>query len=522
MSDRRAEWLLGVTLFVALGLPAVALDKLALLALFHDDAFYYLQVARNVAGGAGFTFDGIHATNGFHPLWLFILVGIQAVLDEPWSVVRAVGLVQAGLVAGCGVLLFRTLASRLGRGPAAVAALVLGALPGSRQILWCGMESSLLLLLLVVVWRRWLALPAAAGPRDWVGLGIACALAASARLEALLALPVIVALGCPRLRARRTSLVALSVPLAVAGAFYLAWNRIAFGTWLPISGMVKAHVARAVEGSWWEPWVRLPWIGREVVCRLAGAGDLQQCPAPVVALYLAGEAVLLALCLLGWRSIATRVREAGLAFPVLTAALLTLADVWAVRYLAPWYRGPILLCTALAAALVAHELPRVRVALLALLFALAAGRSVLHVAAPREPASTYAYHRVRAAEWLGRNAQAADRIGSWNAGMLGYFSGRHVVNLDGLVNDVGYFRRVIQGKDLAGYLESERVVFLADQACGPAPRPTPYLGRTGSEHLDARLDLVAAFHAEDDADGCPGYAVWRVRTGAGSRVRARR
>jgi hypothetical protein len=39
-------------------------------------AFYYFQIARNVAHGLGPTFDGIHRTNGFHPLWLAILTPV--------------------------------------------------------------------------------------------------------------------------------------------------------------------------------------------------------------------------------------------------------------------------------------------------------------------------------------------------------------------------------------------------------------------------------------------------------------
>ena len=33
-----------------------------------DDMFYYLQIARNIARGAGATFDGETLTNGFHPV----------------------------------------------------------------------------------------------------------------------------------------------------------------------------------------------------------------------------------------------------------------------------------------------------------------------------------------------------------------------------------------------------------------------------------------------------------------------
>src|SRR5579871_6992719 len=45
----------------------VALNFLA------GDAFYYLDVARNWQSRPIFTFDGVHPTNGFHPLWQYLL-----------------------------------------------------------------------------------------------------------------------------------------------------------------------------------------------------------------------------------------------------------------------------------------------------------------------------------------------------------------------------------------------------------------------------------------------------------------
>lgn len=39
-----------------------------------DDAYYYFEVSRNAALGEGFTFDGLGPTNGFHPLWAWLLV----------------------------------------------------------------------------------------------------------------------------------------------------------------------------------------------------------------------------------------------------------------------------------------------------------------------------------------------------------------------------------------------------------------------------------------------------------------
>ena len=57
-----------------------------------DDAAYYLNIARNYAGGYGWTFDRINPTNGFHPLWEYMLVGICRLLPgTPDSQIRWIG-----------------------------------------------------------------------------------------------------------------------------------------------------------------------------------------------------------------------------------------------------------------------------------------------------------------------------------------------------------------------------------------------------------------------------------------------
>lgn len=43
---------------------------------FHDDTYYYLQTAVNAAEGHGLSFDQITTTNGFHFLWMWLLISI--------------------------------------------------------------------------------------------------------------------------------------------------------------------------------------------------------------------------------------------------------------------------------------------------------------------------------------------------------------------------------------------------------------------------------------------------------------
>ena len=56
------------------------------LLLVGDDAGYYLAIARNVCLGYGASFDRIHPTNGFNPLYTLLLVGFDRALVPGASV----------------------------------------------------------------------------------------------------------------------------------------------------------------------------------------------------------------------------------------------------------------------------------------------------------------------------------------------------------------------------------------------------------------------------------------------------
>src|ERR1700692_4341464 len=69
--------LIAGSVFAATVLPLLLFVKrfsgLAALSMFAGDAFYYLTVARNSLHKPFYTFDGTYPTNGFHPVWQFLL-----------------------------------------------------------------------------------------------------------------------------------------------------------------------------------------------------------------------------------------------------------------------------------------------------------------------------------------------------------------------------------------------------------------------------------------------------------------
>lgn len=49
-----------------------------LIYLLSDDAYYYFGVAHNILTGQGSTFDGFNQTNGYHPVWMLVLLPVFA------------------------------------------------------------------------------------------------------------------------------------------------------------------------------------------------------------------------------------------------------------------------------------------------------------------------------------------------------------------------------------------------------------------------------------------------------------
>ena len=73
-----------------------------------DDAYYYFKVAQNISEGRGSTFDGINATNGYHPLWMLICVPIFALARFDLILpLRILLLVMSGLSVATAILLYR-------------------------------------------------------------------------------------------------------------------------------------------------------------------------------------------------------------------------------------------------------------------------------------------------------------------------------------------------------------------------------------------------------------------------------
>ena len=213
--------------------------------LFPDDAFLYLCVGRNIADGFGPTFDGVHATTGFQPLWQAIVALVALGPFEPSTLTSAVAAVNLACLAGA-VTMVAVAFRRRGLLPGVWALVVLVAFanPYFLKTSLNGMKSGLVWLfwsLAMIVLTRLLE-----GHTGVMDAPIAGAVAGAAVLTRLDGIGLVFALAWVTAKAsighsarrRRSSPRPASWPDPISRGC-----GIRFGHWLPVSVLVKSGYA---------------------------------------------------------------------------------------------------------------------------------------------------------------------------------------------------------------------------------------------------------------------------------------
>jgi hypothetical protein len=450
-----------------------------------EDGYYYLQIARNAALGRGSTFDGVTPTNGYHPLWMLALVPVFRAFPGLAAGRLAAVVLQALLLAGGVVVLYALLRRRSRPLPAALAATLWVAVVYRQGL--SGLEFALHALCVMSAAALYARRRGAPSPPADLLLGLLLAASFLARLEnGVLAAVVIAAVLASDLRAGRpvaARLVRLALPVALAASVYASVNLSLFGAAHPVSGALKREWARYflerdpryVAGGW--AWAKLHQLLWPVKAFLR-----PQPPALAVTLALGVHAAAAALAWQRLRprptGVAARVSEALTdVLPFVLYGLLQLVATVTLYHGEASYAGSswYYVVQPMAAALVvaaagqwaldaarersrAGSTPRWASGLLAAALAVLAARTTVAAAtaAGREMPDLH----IEAAEWADRNLPPGAVLASWNAGALGYLSGRRVVNLDGLVNSWSFFRG--ERDDLCAYWERTGVTHLVD------------------------------------------------------------
>jgi len=208
-----------------------------------DDSYFYLQVAHNIVEGKGSTFNGITPTNGYHPLWLWMVTVVSAIADGDKTVSLYLVFVLQCLLVAATILVLRRLTAAMRLKHWLVALSVLTAyltattISGSEAYVNAFCLLSGLLWLLSALDRR--------QNRAWLLAGIVLGTALLARLDNVFvvgALSVLAVLDTARddPRLATTGTVALGLGGALVVLPYLAGNLAIYGHLVPISGAIKS------------------------------------------------------------------------------------------------------------------------------------------------------------------------------------------------------------------------------------------------------------------------------------------
>jgi 4-amino-4-deoxy-L-arabinose transferase-like glycosyltransferase len=212
-----------------------------------DDAYYYLQISRNIAQGNGSTFDGIGKTNGYHPLWLFILIPVHFIVGfSRIGALRAVFVIQAIFYFLTVIIILRGL-KRESDYIGLISILAISLYPRFFHILTVGLESSLLLFLLALFWFYLIRFFNSKGSiMNALILGLLLGLVILSRFEAGIILAFITLIFILIFRYRNWKIRTISVVLTsgfTAVLFilpFLIWNYVSFGHIMTISASLKS------------------------------------------------------------------------------------------------------------------------------------------------------------------------------------------------------------------------------------------------------------------------------------------
>jgi hypothetical protein len=436
------------------------------LTVIPDDAAYYFKIAENASAGEGLTFDRINRTNGFQPLWLAALVPVyRAYHGTPETMCRIVLVLQLVALALAALLLNAALARYFSRRTVLVSLLLFLSfvfVPAAN-----GMESAVLVLFLALAFYAGSRADAFGrrDPKRELVLGILLGLVVLSRLDMIfLPLVVVAASFASALRERverRARLVRTLCVAAGAAAVvipYLVYNETSFGAVMPISGLLKSSFPRFSH-----PAYALSTLGKR-----GWAG-----------LLLAAGYAAYSLVRFRWtRSDTDGRRYYRSAMTVMACAILLhfihalFFMKWAVfswHYVPYVFFGAVVICEPIERFFSPASLKRMRAAYwIAVAAIVAVGCLAVFRGLSRPIDRAWCPAAYAAARWARENTDTDAVFAMKDAGTFGYFSERRVINLDGVVNNLGY-QAALKERNLRGYLAIKGVGFVVQHAFWDRP-----------------------------------------------------
>lgn len=464
-----------------------------------DDAFYSLNVSRHLAQGHGPTFDGVNRTNGFQPLYVFMMVPAYWIWpDNRVAPVYAALTILALAGTATGYFVFRIAKRHWGPAAGLFALTLFCFSPYVIDNTLNGLETSIAALLWMIILDLYLdrIKPGGADLKTRLGLGALLAALVFTRIDGGI-LAVAIALDFvlrPREGsqpfARRLRLMAeISVAALILYSPWAIWNLAAFGSVMPISGEAVRFISQLFGD--WEMAIRFPpfepghipgrfYLGNFIYSLMSLCRGQIFFPATTVVFFLQRMTVYTKIHFISSWPVAVSIIVIGFVFirsiekrmdVIFIAVALTLM-AYSFYVFGHWffyrYFYPMELCLLLLSACafeffskkVPAGIRKSSLAALIVAFLFIFGRTGSVIYGYTTDDKIFTYHQI--AKSLDKIIPEGARVGSFQAGTIGYFSNRTVINLDGVVNADALI--AMQEKKMMEYLQRERIEYVVDYA----------------------------------------------------------
>lgn len=399
--------------------------------VIYDDAYYYFAIARNLISRGMLSADGITLTNGFHPLWLFVIAPIYFFFAKNlWLSVHLVLTVCALLDTAAAFIVYKIL-GKLGKPKMGLwAAGFYLVHPYVLQYSMSGLETALNSFLLAYLVYLSLSATCERLESGWLGFGIVCGLVLLARTDNLFAVGALLAYLFWRDR-RLAPVAKVAAVAAAVVAPWLGYNLATFGTIVQTSGKTfpwLAHQQYLNEYGTYFTWAFIPYALKSGFFSFVSYA------------YHYGNWILTFIVggLLVFRLTKRPGAYRPLWWTLAGAGLFIFAHIFVRWSMRPWYAQGVFVLTLPAVALAFERINRYLVGLGAVLVLYFASVAVW------SPAFFHRIDRFRLMlQVISRDLPAGDRVGAFNSGYLQYMTDRKVINLDGFVNNevLSYYQK---------------------------------------------------------------------------------
>lgn len=377
-----------------------------------DDGFYYLTLARHFAESGMWTFDGVNVTSGFHLLWGYLLSGAYFIFHPSVEAFPIIGLVISGLIL-LGTLIY------MGWGGNLTTIFWLGFLGTSSGFILNAISLTEFCLVIICAY----CVIENKSPFIFSLLGVLT------RTEFIIIPMVVVLIGI------FNGEVNYKLLGGVLGMIIVLLHSYLFtGEFIQSSALIKSE---------WAQYYSKDLLHEKALSLSTGFF--------YASTFMAKKIVFVSLILTSGFLLYKKFRK-DLLIAVLLILIYT-ALYWNNAGVQTWYMGVFVIPIFIIGKYLFNTI-NVNLARIVLLMGI-----FFNLISWYQPLYPHGEIMKRAGEYLAQN-KLDGKIGSWNAGIIGYYQGGSVVNLDGLVNNS--ICSYIESGTVVEYLKENKVKYIID------------------------------------------------------------